>query len=212
MSFEKMQIRDFVEKVADKSPTPGGGAVSAIVACLAAALNEMVAQLTLGREDYAEWHAEMERVTEEMEEIRHVLLELADADAEAFDEVMNAYKLPKETEEEKEKRRKCIQEALKRAAHVPYEICRCCRDIVKAALVVATWGNVNAISDAVSAAEMAYGAFQSAKANVLINLKSIKDETFVENMRHELRNFTGEVEGALEDVRQIAKQRAAIEL
>lgn len=212
MSFEKMQIRDFVERVADKSPTPGGGAVSAIAACLAAALNEMVAQLTLSRQDYADWHAEMERVTEKMEEIRHALLELSEADAKAFDEVMNAYRMPKETEEEKEKRKKCIQEALKHAAQVPYEICRYARDIVKTAQVVAKWGNVNAISDAVSAAELAYGAFQAAKANVLINLKSIKDEAFVENMKHELRTFTGEVEGALRDVRESAKQRAGIEV
>lgn len=212
MSFEKMQIRDFVEKVADKSPTPGGGAVSAVVACLAAALNEMVAQLTLIRQDYAEWHAEMERVVEEMEELRHLLIELSESDAKAFEEVMNAYKLPKETDEEREKRKKCIQETLKRAAHVPYEICRYSRDVIKAAQVVTRWGNVNAISDAVSAAELAAGAFRSAKANVLINLRSIKDDVFVRDMMHELKTFTGEVEGALRDVREIAKQRAGIEV
>ncbi|MCS7174755.1 cyclodeaminase/cyclohydrolase family protein [Pseudothermotoga sp.] len=212
MSFEKMQIRDFVEKVADKSPTPGGGAVSAIVACFGAALNEMVAQLTLSRQDYAEWHAEMERVVEEMEELRHMLIELSESDARAFDEVMEAYKLPKETEEEKERRKKSIQDALKRAAHIPYEICRYSRDVIKAAQIVARWGNVNAISDAISAAELAAGAFRSAKANVLINLKSIKDETFVRDMMHELKTLTGEIEGALRDVREIAKQRAGIEV
>jgi len=211
MSFEKLSIRDFIEKVADNSPTPGGGAVSALVGALAASLVEMVANLTLSRADYSDWHAEMEKVVSLMKEKRLALLEGIDLDVKAFDEVMAAYKLPKNTVEEKEKRSQLIQEALKKAARVPYESCRHMKEILKGALSVTEWGNVNAISDAVSAAELATSAFYSAKANVLINLKLIKDEGFKEYMFHELKTFTGEVEGALRSVRQLATQRTGLE-
>ncbi|ABV33012.1 MULTISPECIES: cyclodeaminase/cyclohydrolase family protein [Pseudothermotoga] len=210
MSIEKISLREFTEKVSDRNPTPGGGAVSAFVGSLAASLVEMVANLTLLREDYSEWHTEMERVIELMEETRVALLESVDLDIKAFDEVMNAYRLPKSTNEEKERRTQAIQEALKAAAHVPYETCRHLKEIAKCALIVAKWGNVNAISDAISAAELAMGSFYSARANVLINLKSIKDEDFKNNMLHELKTFAGEMEGALKSVRQIASERAKI--
>ncbi|MEJ5228801.1 MAG: cyclodeaminase/cyclohydrolase family protein [Pseudothermotoga sp.] len=211
MSFEKLSIREFAERVADKSPTPGGGAVGALVGALAASLVEMVANLTLSRADYSDWHAEMEKVVSLMKEKRLALLEGIDLDVKAFDEVMAAYKLPKNTVEEKEKRSQLIQEALKKAARVPYESCRHVKEILKSAVSVTEWGNVNAISDAVSAAELAASAFYSAKANVLINLKLIKDEEFKEYMLHELKTFAGEVEGALRSVRQLAAQRTGLE-
>ncbi len=212
MSSEKLSMREFVERVSDKNPTPGGGAVSALVCALAAALSEMVANLTLGRNDYSDWHAEMERVLENMKEIRFRMMEYIDLDIKAFDRVITAYKLPKETDEQKEQRKKAIQEALKEASRVPYEVCRSAREILRFAEVVASWGNVNAISDAVSSAELAYGAFQAAKANVLINLNSIRDEHFVEYMKHELRTLSGEAEGALRTIREAAKQRGKLDV
>ncbi len=208
MNLAKLPIREFVDRVADKSPTPGGGAVSALVGALAASLVEMVANLTLARQDYSDWHAEMERAVSLMQEKRLALLDTIDLDVKAFDQVMSAFKLPKNTPEEKEKRSQAIQEALKQAAHVPYETCRHLKEVLKTAVAVAQWGNINAISDVISAAELAASAFNSAKANVLINLKSIKDEKFRENLMHELKTFTGEVEGALKSVREIAVQRA----
>lgn len=208
MNLAKLSIREFIEKVSDKSPTPGGGAVSALVGALAASLLEMVANLTLSRQDYSDWHAEMEKVVSLMQEKRLLLLDYIDLDVKAFDQVINAYKLPKNTAEEKEKRSQAIQEALKQAAHVPYETCRHLKEILKKAVTVAEWGNINAISDVVSAAELAASAFNSAKANVLINLKSIKDDKFKENLLHELKTFTGEVEGALKSVREVTIQRA----
>ncbi|MFN4190671.1 MAG: cyclodeaminase/cyclohydrolase family protein [Pseudothermotoga sp.] len=210
MNFAKLSIREFVEKVSDKSPTPGGGAVSAVVGALAASLVEMVANLTLSRPDYSDWHAEMERVVSLMQEKRVLLLDYIDLDVKAFDQVMSAYKLPKETAEEKEKRSLAIQEALKGAARIPYETCRHVKEILKVSVIVAEWGNINAISDVLSAAELAASAFYSAKANVLINLKSIKDDRFKENLLHEMKTFTGEVEGALKSVREITAQRASI--
>ncbi|AEH50914.1 cyclodeaminase/cyclohydrolase family protein [Pseudothermotoga thermarum] len=212
MAWDKLSLREFIEKVADKNPTPGGGAVSALVCALAAALNEMVSNLTLARNDYSDWHAEMERTLENMKEIRLKMLEHIELDIKAFDEVIEAYKMPKETEEQKEARKTAIQEALKKAAKVPYEVCRYSREVLRFAEIVARWGNINAISDAVSAAELAFGAFQAAKANVLINLNSIKDEQFVEYMKHELRTLTGEAEGALKAVKEVAKERGKLGL
>ncbi len=212
MDYVKLTLRDFIEKVSDKNPTPGGGAVSALVCALSAALNEMVANLTLARNDYADLHAEMERVLESMKEIRLLMMEHIDSDIRAFDEVMEAYRMPKETPEQKEQRKNRIQEALKKAAKVPYEICRYSREVLRFAEITAKWGNVNAISDAVSSAELAFGAFQAAKANVLINLNAIKDEQFVEHLRHELRTLSGEAEGALKSIREAAKERGKLDI
>ena len=101
MNIAQMTVKEFVDEVASKSPAPGGGAVGAVVTSLAAALAEMVANLTLGKKKYQEGEAEMERVVENMEKLRDELCELARKDIEAFNGFMEVLKLPKETEEQK---------------------------------------------------------------------------------------------------------------
>ena len=212
MRFDDITLKSFCERVADGTPTPGGGAVSAIVGAFAASLIEMVANLTIARKDYAEWHSEMEKVIESMQKCRLELFQFADKDVQAFDEVMNAYKLPKDTQEKKKQRSEAIQKALENAAHVPYRTCRCLREVLNASEVVAKWGNVNAISDSISAAELARSAFNSAKANVLINVKYIKNESVKKLLLHEMETFTGEVEGIMRLVRKAVKERGGFEV
>ncbi|MGC9218210.1 MAG: cyclodeaminase/cyclohydrolase family protein, partial [Athalassotoga sp.] len=101
MNFQDQRIFEFTEAVASKSPTPGGGAVGSIVAAMGTALVEMVASLTIGKKDYEDSEGEMERVLSEASYRRKRLLDLADLDAQAFDEVIEAMKLPKETEDQK---------------------------------------------------------------------------------------------------------------
>ena len=206
MEIREMKIKEFCDKIAEKTPTPGGGAVGAVVAGYSAALIEMVANLTLGKKKYQEWESEMEKIIERMENIREKLMDIAKKDVQAFNEVMSAYKLPKNTEEEKKEREKKIQEALIKAADVPFELARITRDLIKDAEIVTEFGNKNAISDALSSAELCRAVFEIAKANVLINLKYVKDENKKNYYKTELEELENQVYGCWERIKELIKE------
>ncbi|MBO8161595.1 MAG: cyclodeaminase/cyclohydrolase family protein [Thermosipho sp. (in: Bacteria)] len=202
MDIKNMTLKEFCDKVSEKSPVPGGGAVGAVVAALAASLNQMVANLTLGKKKYEDFQEVMEEVLESMEYSRNKLQEIASKDIEAFNEVMEAIKLPKDNPDRGIK----LQEALKKAADVPFELAREARNILKYCQITCKWGNKNAISDAYSAAELSRAAFRIAMYNVLINLKSIKDEEFVDNYKSELQELKNEAQGIYKDIRELIKE------
>lgn len=206
MDVSKMTVKEFVDEVASKSPAPGGGAVGAVVASLAAALSEMVANLTLGKKKYQEWEGEMERVIETMENIREELCDLARKDIEAFNKFMEVLKLPKETEEQKKIRAEKMQEALKEAIDVPYELARKVRDVIKNAEIVTEFGNKNAVSDALSSAELCRAAFEIAKANVMINLRSMKDEELKKYYLQEIDELEKQVYGSYNRIRDMIEE------
>ncbi len=201
MSFEEERIKDFVDKVAAKSPTPGGGAVGAITASMATALVEMVASLTIGKKGYEDYEAEMDRVLSEASYRRKRLLDLADMDAHAFDEVMEAMKMPKDTEEQKKLRTEKIQESLKRASEMPYELAREISKVCPLAQFVNKYGNKSALSDAKSAASLLKASFEIATSNVEINLDLIKDEIFVSKMREAMTILRGMIEQCLKETK-----------
>lgn len=197
-----MPLKEFCDKVAEKSPVPGGGAVGAVVAALAASLNQMVANLTIGKKKYVDYQEIMEEVLEAMEYSRNKLQEIAMKDIEAFNEVMKAIKMPKDDPS----RERILQEALKKAADIPFELAREARNILRYCQNTCRWGNKNAISDAYSAAELAKAAYRIAMYNVLINLKSIKDKEFVEKYITELEELKNEVRGFYTDIRELVKE------
>ena len=181
-----MDIKSFLDEVASESPAPGGGSVAALAGALAAALSAMVCNLTLNKEKYASVHDEIEEVLERCEHTRDRLLDIVDKDTEAFNRVMDALKLPKTTEEEKRVRKNKLQEAFKGAALVPLETARLCAEIIEVSKIVAQKGNQSSITDAVVSALMAEAGFKAAILNVKINLASIKDKRFVEDMEYEI--------------------------
>ncbi|HIC95710.1 TPA: methenyltetrahydrofolate cyclohydrolase [Candidatus Bipolaricaulota bacterium] len=163
-----------LEELSSGRPTPGGGAAAALSGAVAAALVEMVAVLTLGKEGYEAVRGEMEQIQTEAEGLLSRLAELIEADATAFEGVMAAYRLPKGDPA----RRREIEEALKRACAVPLETAEQCLQVLELAEVVASRGNKSAASDAGSAGILAAAGLESALLNVRTNLKSIKDEGF----------------------------------
>ncbi len=199
MNFRDQRISEFLEAVASKSPTPGGGAVGSIVAAMGTALVEMVASLTIGKKDYEDFEGEMERVLSEASYRRKRFLELADLDASAFDQVMDAMKLPKDTEDQKKVRTEKLQEALKHASEMPYELAREISKVCPLAEFVNKYGNKNALSDARSASWLLKASFEIAVSNVEINLKLIKDEKFVSKMRESLSAIKGMVDQCFND-------------
>jgi len=155
----------FVEAVAANSPTPGGGAVAALAGALASALTSMVGRLTVGKSRYTNVWSEMEAAVLRSEQLRATLTGRIAEDSAAFDAVMLAYKLPKDTPA----RESALRAALTRAAEVPLATARDAFQVMELAAAVAEKGNQNAISDAATSAWMAMAAIQSAVWNVRLN-------------------------------------------
>lgn len=163
----------FVASVAAPTPAPGGGAVAAHVAALGAALAQMVAGLTIGRKKYAAVEGEMRQLASEAAAAVAELSELSDKDVAAYSVVIEAYKLPKDTEDQKALRERAIDTALLGAARVPLETARVCANVARLAAKAADQGNTNAASDAGVAALLAEAGCKAASYNVETNIASL---------------------------------------
>lgn len=179
-------IEGFLEDLAGPRPTPGGGTGAAVAGAMGAALVQMLAELTVGKEKYADHEELMKAIAEQAAAEREALLALADADAAAFDTVTAAFKLPKGTDEEKKVRKEAVQEAFKGACDVPLDVMQHCLEVIGLAKNAVQRGNVNAASDGAAGAELCRSALRIAAYNVKINLTSIRDETYVKNARTRL--------------------------
>lgn len=169
----------YIDRLASKSPEPGGGSAAALVGSVGAALVSMVGNLTLGKEKYQDVQGRIEELLSGSEAVRAELQRLVQEDTEAFSAVSEAYKLPKRTDEEKKARSKKIQEGLKGAAtEVPFHICEKSIEVARLSKIAAEIGNVQAVSDAGVAVLFADACAQAAAMNVRINLNSIRDESF----------------------------------
>jgi methenyltetrahydrofolate cyclohydrolase len=169
------RIGDFLARLAARVPAPGGGAAAALHAAQGAALLGMVARYTTGGQ-YAQHEAAVGRITAEVDELRVLALRLADADADAFIAVTEAYRLPSASEEEKAARSAAIARALVHAAWPPAQVISVAGMVVDLAEALAAIGNRNVISDVAAAAEAARAAVATARVNIEINLASITDE------------------------------------
>jgi len=182
----KMNIKMFLDELASSSPAPGGGSVAALSGALGAALSSMVCNLTRGKQGYESIQDEIKEILQRSEELRKQLTELIDKDTEAFNKVMEALKMPKETEDQKEQRQHAMQNAFKLAADVPLETAQKCMQILDVARILAEKGNKNSISDAAVSALMAQTGLHAAMLNVRINLCSIKDTEYIQKVTTEL--------------------------
>ena len=181
----ELTIKEFISKVISNDPVPGGGSVSALNGALAAALSAMVANLTVGRKKYVEVNDLMQELSTRFEKLSHKLIEDVDRDSDAYNRVFAAFKLPKETEEEKQIRSEAIQQETKYAAQVPMEVARAVYEVLPQIDAIAQKGNSNAVTDACVSMMCARTAILGALLNVRINLTSIKDEAFVNALREE---------------------------
>jgi len=180
-----LTIKGFLAETAGSAPVPGGGSISALSGAIASALAEMVSNLTIGKKKYLEVESEMKDIAARMVVVRDKLIKNIDRDSEAYNRVFAAYKLPKETEEEKIKRSEVIQETTKEAAMIPMSVAEEIISIMPSISEVAHKGNQNAVTDACVAMMAARTGVLGALLNVRINLSSIKDSTFVEQMTTE---------------------------
>jgi formiminotetrahydrofolate cyclodeaminase len=172
----RMTLEGFLDALGSDAPTPGGGAAGAIAGATGAALIAMVGRLTVGRPGFEDVDDRMRALVQTADAARAAFLDLADRDAHAFDAVMIAFKLPKETDAEKASRSSAIQDGYAHAASVPLEIARASVDLMELAEDATAFGNPQAASDGLSGAAHLYCAALCAIANVEINAASLKDE------------------------------------
>ena len=187
------KITAFIEKTASGTPVPGGGSVSALSAALGAGLAEMVANLTIAKKGYEAVEHEMKEIAETLQILREKLVAEVDKDANAYRDVLATFKLPKDTEQEKEQRTEAIQGAMKNAARVPLGVAYDALQVMDLAEKAIRNGNRNAVSDGAVGTMMARTAVLGALYNVKINLASVKDKAFVEDMMREVNKLESRV-------------------
>ena len=200
-------IQQFLDELASKNATPGGGSTAAIMGAQSAALISMVCNLTIGKPQYLEVEADMQALFEKSEALREHLTSMIQADIGAFNKLMAAYGLPKETDEEKFVRSELIQSVLKEATEVPLACARACRKSLELSRHAAEKGNLGVVSDAGVAAMAAYGGLKSAALNVYINTGCLKDTVFIEAKIAELVDILNGAETAVDEVYQLVKTK-----
>jgi glutamate formiminotransferase/formiminotetrahydrofolate cyclodeaminase len=220
--FEKDQIletrlnaaqekADFLDVLASPSPTPGGGSGAAYAGAMGAGLVAMVAQLSTGREKYAGIEDEMNAVTAEAEDLRARLTRAVDEDAASYNAILQAYKLPKETEAEQANRSKAVQDATLYASQVPLQTARDALRVMALALKVMRTGNINAISDGAAGAVMGRAALTAAGYNVRINVTTLKDAAQVDALLAALKEIETKADELEAAIRPIMVERGGLQ-
>lgn len=203
--IKEQSIETFLDELASKQATPGGGSAAAVMGAQSAALTSMVCNLTIGKPKYTEVEEDMKALLQQSETLRTELTGIIKADVDVFDQLMSCYGLPKKTDQEKTDRSKQIQAALKKATLVPLECAKACAQAIKLSRVAAEKGNIGVISDAGVAAMAGYSALKSAALNVYINAGSIKDEKFAAEKLAELEKIISGADIEAEEIYQIVK-------
>lgn len=204
MNLIDLTVKDFLKEVDSDKPAPGGGSVAALTSSLGVSLGRMVAHLSFGKKKFeANSDVDKENFKNAFDELLKLKIELddlVDRDTQAYNTVMFAYKLPKETEEQKKDRNDAIQKALKVAIQTPYEITLLSSKAINLMKIILKFGNKNAISDIGVGTLLLLTGLESGILNVKINLSSIEDSEYVSIMNEELQKLK---ERALEEKEEI---------
>lgn len=200
-------VQNYLDTLASKNATPGGGSAAALMGAQAAALISMVCNLTIGKPKYVEVEAEMQALLEKAERLREELTGMIKADVDVFNRLMATYGLPKETNEEKETRSAAIQGVLKDATDVPLACAKACAEVIKLSHIAAEKGSTAVISDAGVGVMSGYAALKSAALNVYINAASLKDKEFAAQKLAELEVVLDGAETACNEIYELVKSR-----
>jgi len=200
-------IEQYLNELASKAPTPGGGSAAALLGAQSAALTSMVCNLTIGKPKYKEVEADMQALLSKAEFLRAALTTMIKADVDIFGQLMAAYGLAKETEQEKVLRSEQIQNVLREATLVPLACAKACAEAIQLSQQAADKGSLHVISDAGVAVMSAYAGLKSAALNVYINTSSLKDRAFA---NEKLAELDGVLQGAdlkAEEIYQLVKNK-----
>lgn len=179
---------EFIERLSSKSPTPGGGGVSALIGSLGTALGGMVCNLTIGKKKYEIYEEEVKEILDEVTYIQKRLFDLIKEDEDNFIPLSKAYSLPSSTDEEKKIKKETMQSCLKKASEVPLEVIRISNKAIKLHERLLGKSTILAISDIGVGIQCLRASVLSSKLNVIINIKDITDTNFVKKVEDEM-NF-----------------------
>lgn len=199
--------QSFLDTLASGEPTPGGGSAAAYAGAMAAALVAMVARVTVGKKKYAHVETQMQSIISQAENLRITLTEGVRRDAQAFEAVMVAYRLPKDSPEQLDARSKAIHESVIRAARVPLGAMHHLMEVLELAALVAEHGNLNALTDAATAAELAGAALRSASLNVRVNLSGLADQLETATMWDEVQTLEDRAAILAQRIRTVLSDR-----
>jgi formiminotetrahydrofolate cyclodeaminase len=200
-------VGEFLERLSGGSATPGGGSVAALSGALSAALCAMVGRLTTGRAKYQEVRAEMEQMQNAADTLTLRLLDLVDKDIDAYNGVIDALKMPKQTEEHRLSRQEAIQKATKQAALVPMETLRSLAELTGLVERAFTKGNPNCLTDTGVAALLIHAAALGAAYNVRVNLSGIDDKDFVRKIKSEMQKVLEEILAPIDRLSKMVGER-----
>jgi len=211
MEIKDKSIDIFLEELASKAATPGGGSVAAMMGAQSAALTSMVCRLTIGKVDYINVETDMKALLTKSEKLHKKLTAMIQADVDVFNRIMDCYRLPKLTNEEKETRCANIQQVLKEATIIPLDCVRACMEAIELARIAADKGSLTVVSDAGVAVMSAYAGIKSSALNVYINTSNIKDKVFVKEKLTELEFLLNGVSLKTDEIYRIVKEKLYIE-
>ncbi len=200
---------DFVDEVSRDTPAPGGGSVSALAGALGAALGAMVANLSIGKGEYDDRYQELCDLADRAQLLKGALVSGVDEDTQAFDAVIAGMRMAKDTPEERAIRDEAIQEGYKGATLVPLSTVEQCRDALRLCLQMVRMAPEEMMSDVGTGALVARAGLMGAAYNVRINLKSIKDEAFGQDMRDQLSGLVEEGEALAKEVESVMEEALA---
>ncbi len=203
----EMKVSDFIDEVSRESPAPGGGSIAALAGSLGAALQSMVANLTSSKRGSEKIDNILWDAAEKSQSIKDKLLKAVDDDTNAFNEFMDAKRLPANNEEQKQKRKEAMLQGLKNAVAVPLNTAKLCLEVIEISKVVAQHGNPNSITDVGVGGSVAYAGVIGGIYNVLINLKQIDDKEFVEQMRSGCKSMKEKAAILLNELTQIVEAK-----
>lgn len=207
MEIKDKSIEVFLDELASKAATPGGGSAAAVMGAQSAALTSMVCNLTIGKPKYAEAEAQMQELLEKSETLRQTLIGMIKADVDVFDRLMACYGMAKETDAEKIERSAAIQTVLKEATEVPLACAKACAEAIALSRVAADKGNLGVISDAGVAVMAGYAGLKSAALNVYINAGSLKDREFAQAKLAQLAEILNNADVTTEEIYQLVKSK-----
>ncbi len=205
--YIEQPLQRYLDDLASERPTPGGGSAAAVSGAMGAALASMVARLTIGKANYADVEEEMKGILEETERLRERFQELMQEDIAAYGKLSGAFKLPRTSEEERERRMMAIQEQLVEAAAVPLEMAECAAELVRYCRRISEIGNKNVLSDVATGGLLAESAGKGAAWMVRINLRSLQDAELVEALNGRLGAALDTITGMNADILTIVGSR-----
>ncbi|MCT8976766.1 cyclodeaminase/cyclohydrolase family protein [Clostridium sp. CX1] len=211
--LQQLTLKDFVDELGSTSPAPGGGSIAALSASLASALAAMVFNLTIGKKEYMEYEDKLRKnIDESLEKVqfhKEEFLNLMERDTDAFLSLMEAFRMPKNTEEEAKARKEKINQGNKESLEIPLEVAEKAYKLYDYIYTAVKYGNKNAVSDAGVAASLVQTAVEGAILNVKINITGLKDEERKKELKDRCNNLLKESKKIKEDIMGIIEDKLA---